>query len=75
MYGNINYKIEFFDSEIKLIYQTFKVINDRKPNYCLAWNMRFDLQYLVERIKILGYDPRTIICHPDFKNPICYFLQ
>lgn len=73
MYGNINYKIEFFDSEIKLIYQTFKVINDRKPNYCLAWNMRFDLQYLVERIKILGYDPRTIICHPDFKNPICYF--
>ena len=73
MYGNANYIVKEFDSEIKLIYEIFKVINDRKPNYCLAWNMRFDLQYLYERIKILGFDPKTIMCHPDFKNPICYF--
>lgn len=72
-YGFINYTIQSFESEMKLIYTIFKVINDRKPNYCLAWNMRFDIQYLIERIKILGYDPRTVICHPDFKNPICYF--
>lgn len=72
MYGSINYNIKEFDNEMYLIYEIFKEINKRKPNYCLIWNMRFDIQYLIERIKILGYDPRTVICHPDFKNPYCY---
>ena len=75
MYGVVNYEIKEFDNEMALIYEVFKEINKRKPNYCLIWNMRFDIQYLIERIKILGYDPRTVICHPDFKNPVCYFKQ
>ena len=29
--------------------------------------MRFDIQYLYNRIKVLGYDPSFIMCHPDFK--------
>lgn len=73
-YGTINYHIKEFDSEIKLIKNVFEYINDRKPNVCMFWNMRFDIQYLYYRIQVLGYDPASIMCHPDFKNPRCRFI-
>jgi len=73
MYGNAKYIVRDYKDEIELIADIFRLINDRKPNFCMAWNMRFDIQYLLERIKALGYDPRSIMCHPDFENPKCYF--
>lgn len=73
VYGEMEYRIKNFQKEIDLIADVFRFINDRKPHFCLAWNMRFDLQYLFERIKVLGYDPISIICHPDFEFPSCYF--
>lgn len=72
-YGNLTYHILGFDEEIDLIRAVFDLINKSKVNFCLIWNMRFDIQYLLERIRILGYDPRTIMCHPDFKNPKAWF--
>lgn len=73
MYGSMDYKPRFYDEEIEMITDVFRLINDRKPYFCLAWNMRFDLQYLYERIKVLGYQPTSIICHPDFDHPVCFF--
>lgn len=73
-YGYIHYNIREYDREIDLIADTFRLINTRKPNFCLTWNMRFDVQYLYHRIVALGYDPVSIMCHPDFKdNPRCAF--
>jgi hypothetical protein len=72
-YGSIKYNLRSYDEEIELITDVFRLINNRKPNFCLIWNMRFDIQYLYERIKALGYDPKSIMCHPDFENPKCYF--
>lgn len=74
-YGELSYEILEFESEIELIRSIFKHINDRKPNFCLTWNMRFDIQYLYHRIKQLGYDPAEIMCHPEFKRRTCYFKQ
>ena len=51
-----NYKIAFFGSEIKLIKSCFDLINLIKPDFALAWNIAFDLPYLIERIKVLGYN-------------------
>ena len=68
-----NYHIIFYNEEIKLISDMFKVINTIKPDFALAWNIAFDLPYLIERIKILGYDPTEIICHSDFKVKECYY--
>ena len=73
VYGKFQYRLKNFDNEIDLIADVFKFINDRKPYFCLAWNMRFDLQYIYNRIMSLGYDPVSIICHPDFEYPSCYF--
>lgn len=62
-----DYKIVFYDEEIKLIHDAFNIINTLKPDFALAWNIAFDITYLIERIKVLGYSPEEIICHPDFK--------
>lgn len=74
-YGNLNYKVREYEAEIDLIADVFRLLNTRKPNFCLIWNMRFDIQYLYYRIKVLGYDPATIMCHYDFDNPTCMFIQ
>lgn len=73
VYGYANYSFREYENEIDLIADIFRLINDRKPNFNLTWNMRFDIQYLLERTKVLGYDPASIMCHPDFENQKCYF--
>ena len=71
-----DYEVMFYDEEILLIVDIFKIINTFKPDFVLAWNIAFDLPYIIERIKVLGYDPRDIVCHPDFKHKMCeYYIQ
>lgn len=72
-YGSIDYHLQEYEQEIDLIADLFRVINKYKPNFCEIWNMRFDIQYLYYRIIALGYDPASVMCHPDFKNKKCYF--
>ena len=70
------YKFAFFDEEINLIRTIFNLINKIKPDFALAWNMAFDLPYLIARCYTLGYDPRSIICSPDMEQKICdYFID
>jgi DNA polymerase elongation subunit (family B) len=64
---NLEFEFLFFDSEIELIETFFKLINYHKPDFALAWNMGFDIPYIIERIKVLGYNPADIMSHPDFK--------
>ena len=75
VYGNINYKIREYEKEIDLIADVFRFINSRKPHFCMIWNMRFDIQYFIERIKVLGYDPASIMCSPEIHNQKCYFKE
>ena len=74
-YGKWNYHVREYVNEIDLIADIFRYINTRKPNYCGLWNMRFDIQYLYWRIVNLGYDPASIMCHPDIKNGTCWFKE
>lgn len=73
-----NYSIHynFFDEEIIMIGSLFKLINEISPDFMLAWNMPFDIPYITERIKVLGYDPAEIMCHPDFKHKVVrYYID
>lgn len=72
-YGHTTYHLREYEREIDLIADAFRLLNTRKPNFCLIWNMRFDIQYLYHRIIALGYSPESIMCHPDFDQPKCYF--
>ena len=75
VYGHITYHIRSFSSELELIRDVFQVINHWKPNFCLQWNMRFDIQYLVYRLQMIGGKEivAPTICHPDFDRQSCYF--
>ena len=75
VYGNFRYHIREFPQEIDLISNIFVLINFYRPNFMEIWNMRFDIQYLYYRIQMLGYNPASIMCHPDFENPKCYFKE
>lgn len=79
-YYNINFKYNFLfyeeENEILLIKDLFNLINNIKPDFVLAWNMAFDIPYILNRIINLGYDPKDIMCHPDFKNKIAdYYID
>ena len=69
----MEYSIVYFEKEIDLIISIFKIINKFKPDFVLAWNIAFDLPYIIERIKKLGFYPEEIICHPDFKYQVCEY--
>lgn len=72
-----DYQFLFYDEEdeINMIYDLFKLINLLKPDFVLAWNMGFDIPYLIERIRILGYEPEDFLCHPDFENKVCQYIK
>lgn len=71
--ANLDYEFLLFDEEIQLIQTLFAIINKGKPDFVLAWNMAFDIPYLIERTKNLGYSPEDIICHPDFKYKVARY--
>ena len=74
-YGEINYHLREYGKEIDLIADVFRLINTKKPNFLLIWNMRFDIPYLLARIVALGYDPRSIMCSPEIPNPVAKFKE
>lgn len=68
----LEYSFHFYkeEDEIRLIQDAFTIINTYQPDFVLAWNMAFDIPYVIARIKRLGYNPEDIMCHPDFENKI-----
>lgn len=75
VYGRIQYHIRDYEREIDLIADVFRLLEVRRPDFCLIWNMRFDIPYILGRIRVLGYDPASIICSPDIKYPYCRFIR
>jgi hypothetical protein len=49
-------------------------MNYYKPDFAMAWNMAFDVPYIIARILQLGYYPEEIICSPEFKTKSCYYF-
>ena len=71
-------EFKFYDEEleIELLYDLFYYINTIQPDFALAWNMAFDIPYLIARIENLGGDPKEFLCHPDFENKMCeYYID
>ena len=62
---NTKFSLQFYDTEIELIKDLFLTIHKTSPDFVLGWNSGdFDLNYIIERVKALGYDPAEILCDP-----------
>ena len=71
-------EFHFYDEEDEIIMlkHLFNYINNLKPDLVLAWNMAFDIPYIIQRIIELGYNPKDILCSPDFRYKECsYFID
>ena len=66
---NTQFELLFYDYEIDLIRDLFATIHQCSPDFVEGWNSSdFDLNYIIERVKVLGYDPADILC--DKRWPI-----
>ena len=69
--SNTQFDIRFFDYEIELIKDLFKTIHQCEPDFVEGWNSSaFDLEYIIERVKVLGYDPADILANQSWKEKI-----
>ena len=75
VYGDFEYKFILFQEEIDMLRELFKLINRLKRDFCLIWNMGFDIPYIINRIKVLGYDPSEIMCPDDVAIKECYYKK
>ena len=64
---NTKNKFYFYDDEMEMIYEMFKLFHHINPDFILAWNMAFDIPYVIERCYNLGYDPASVMTNPDHK--------
>lgn len=62
-------EFHFYDEadELTMLKHLFNYINNIKPDFVLAWNMAFDVPYIIQRIINLGENPKNVMCHPDFR--------
>lgn len=62
------YNLLFFDNEIDLITAFFRTVHKFNPDFIEGWNSsNFDLQYFIDRIYALGYEPADIMCDQSWE--------
>lgn len=74
-FGRLEYNIYMFDDELELLTQYFNLIHTLKRDFVLFWNMGFDIKYIISRLRVLGADPKLIMCHPDFKVDTLFYYE
>ena len=63
--------LELVDSELELLQTIFKHIHECKTDIVGIWNILFDIPKILERLKVLGVDPREIFCPPNLPKRYC----
>ena len=73
---DLNFNFMFFDNDIDLLVTLFKVINHNNPDFMLAWNMAFDVPYIIERCYNQGVDPALVLSSQTYETKYAsYFID
>lgn len=65
------FDISFYDDEISLLKSFFGQVHYYSPDFIEGWNSSgFDLNYIIERIKVLGEEPADIMCDQSWEIKI-----
>lgn len=63
----LDVKVAICSGEFDLIRKFLNfVVNVRKPDFCTAWNMKFDIKTLINRLIRLGHNPEVYFTPRDF---------
>lgn len=72
----LEYNVAFYADEVQMVQDIFININRLQPDFLLAWNMAFDIPFIMNRLMYLGVDIGEIMCHPDFEfKEAVYFID
>ena len=71
--SNINLSVGFFDSEEEEIVTFFHVLKNLNPDFAVAYNIAFDLPYLIKRLEYLNLEPVKVIGNQEFPVHFCYY--
>ena len=66
--SGLSFEFKVYEKEGDMIIDYFNDMHIRKPDFCLWWNMSFDIPTIVNRLRQLGYSEEQIadiICHPE----------
>jgi hypothetical protein len=74
-YDNVTFHVEFYEEEIEVLQAFYGTVNELKPDFAGAWNMKFDKLTNIHRIEKAGYDPADIICPPEMPYKKCYYNE
>lgn len=73
--GIFDYNIYMFENEAEMIIQVFRLINSLQRDFCLIWNMGFDIPYLIDRLYNLGINAESVMCSMDFPTQTLYYYE
>ena len=70
-------EIKFFKDEVDLIGSFLNMVNEDQPDFLGAWNIKYDFNYLKNRLQNLRENPKDYFCHSDFKpnERILYYYE
>ena len=60
VFRNSSGVIVTFTDETDIINQFISYIKFKDPDLLLAWNVTYDINYLINRMRYLGYDPKVL---------------
>ena len=73
---DFDYEIIFYDDERNHIIDFFNLVNHLSPDFLLAWNMSFDIPYIIERGNALGLNMAEIMSDKEAVTKIAkYYID
>lgn len=73
IYGKFEYKLYMYNNERILLEKLWSLIHSLKRDFCLIWNMAFDIPYMIARFKELGLRPEDYMCHRHFPYQTLFY--
>lgn len=74
-YGHIEYHVMVFADEMSMVKTYWDVFHKCANDYIFFWNAPYDVSNLIERPKVKGYNPDSLIPSPEFKNKHVYWRE
>ena len=71
----LNINISFYETEIEMITNCFKIINKCRPDFCGIFNMKFDVLTIINRIKKANKNELKIMCPKEIPTKKIYFHE
>lgn len=74
-FEDLGYKFEYHlvKTEAEVIINPIMKLHELKPDIVGVWNIRFDIPFVLDRMEVLGIDPKTVFTDPSIPKDLQKF--